>query len=285
MATWSILLATGAIVITYQPTKIQAATTKITAIGSTALQPLVEQAANQYQAENPDVTITVQGGGSGTGLAQVQAGAVEIGNSDIFASQQTGIKAEKLTDHKVAVVGMAPVVNKNVGVKSVTMKQLQGIFTGKITNWKEVGGKDQAIIVVNRAKGSGTRTTFESIVLKGKKAVAAQEQDSSGTVEKMVATTPGAISYLAFSYLDGAKIQPLAINKVAPSEKNVQTNKWKIWSYEHMYTPKKASKQTKAFIKYMKSKAVQTKLVKKLGYISVDSMKVQKDAHNQVRNK
>ncbi|UQS87500.1 phosphate ABC transporter substrate-binding protein PstS family protein [Nicoliella spurrieriana] len=257
---------------------------KVTAVGSTALQPLVEQAATDFQSANSGASITVQGGGSGTGLSQVQQKAVQIGNSDIFAEKQAGIKANELKDHQVAVVGMAPVVNKDAGVKNVTMAQLKKIFTGKITNWKQVGGKDEKISVVNRAKGSGTRATFEQAVLGGASAVKAQEQDSNGTVQKIVQSTPGAVSYLAFSFLN-SKLQPLSIDNVKPTDANVETNKWKIWSYEHMYTQAKPNKEAEKFIKYIQSSKVQDGLVKKLGYISISNMKVTKDANNKVTNK
>ncbi|WP_283679581.1 phosphate ABC transporter substrate-binding protein PstS family protein [Lentilactobacillus sp. Marseille-Q4993] len=258
---------------------------KVTAVGSTALQPLVEQAASDFQSANKGTNVSVQGGGSGTGLSQVATGAVTIGNSDIFAEQQPGIKASKLVDHKVAVVGMAPVVNKSAGVKNLSMAQLKGIFTGKYKNWKQVGGANQKITVVNRAQGSGTRATFEGAVLEGAKAVKSQEQDSNGTVQKIVSSTPGTISYLAFSYIN-KKLQPVSINNVKPEDSNVVNNKWKIWSYEHMYTLKgKSNKTADKFFKYMLSDDVQNGLVQKLGYISIHDMKVQKNAKNVVTDK
>lgn len=257
---------------------------KVVAVGSTALQPLAEAVAKDYTAKHPNVSINIQGGGSGTGLGQVAQGSVNIGNSDIFAEQKSGIDASKIVDHQVAVVGMGPVANKDVGVKNLTMSQLRDIFTGKITNWKEVGGKDQKITVVNRAEGSGTRATFEAAVLDGKTAVKSLEQDSNGTVQKIVATTPGAISYLAFSYFN-SDIQSLSVDGVQPTDANVTTDKWKIWSYEHMYTPKKIDAATKDFIKYMQSADVQKGAVKKLGYINIHDMKVVKDANNKVTDK
>ncbi|WP_220751081.1 phosphate ABC transporter substrate-binding protein PstS family protein [Apilactobacillus xinyiensis] len=256
---------------------------EITSVGSTALQPLVEQAAHQYSTEK-GLTINVQGGGSGTGLSQVSQGAVNIGNSDVFADKQTGIDAKKLTDYKVAVVGITPVVNKGVGVKNISFKQLRDIFTGKFTNWKQLGGKNQEIIVINRVKGSGTRNTFESSVLNGEKALNAQEQDSNGTVKRIVSSTPGAISYLSFSFLDNT-LQPLSIDGVKPEDKNVEDNSWKIWSYEHMYTAKDAKKNVKDFIQYLQSKPTQDGLVKKLGYISIHDMKVVKSSDNVVTKK
>ncbi|WP_119325836.1 phosphate ABC transporter substrate-binding protein PstS family protein [Companilactobacillus musae] len=257
---------------------------KITAVGSTALQPLVEKAATNFQKNNSKINITVQGGGSGTGLSQVQDKSVTIGNSDIFAEQKDGIDSKKLVDHKVAVVGMAPVVNKDANVKNLTMDQVKQIFTGKITNWKEVGGKDEKITVVNRAKGSGTRATFEAAVLKGAEAIKSQEQDSNGTVQKIVESTPGAVSYLAFSYITD-KVQAISIDNVKPTDDNVESDKWKIWSYEHMYTNGKTDSATAKFLNYMDSKDVQDSLVKDMGYISIHNMKVQKDSKGTVSSK
>lgn len=257
---------------------------QIVAVGSTALQPLVESAQEQFVAKNANYQITVQGGGSGTGLSQVASGSVQIGNSDVFAEEKDGVDASKLVDHQVAVVGMAPVVNKAVGVKNVTKDQLIAIFTGKVKNWQELGGKDQEIVVVNRASGSGTRATFERWGLDGAKTIQAQEQDSSGTVKKIVSSTPGAISYLALSYIDDS-LEALSLDGVAPTAENIETNDWPIWSYEHMYTKGKPTKEIKKFLDYMVSNEVQEGLVKELGYLPVTKMQVSRSADGQVTEK
>lgn len=253
----------------------------ITAVGSSALQPLVEAAAEQYQSEHLGVFINVQGGGSGTGLSQIQQGAVEIGNSDLFAEEKDGITASKLVDHKVAVVGITPIVNKGVGVKDLTVVQLRRIFTGEITNWSQVGGKDQTIVLVNRAQGSGTRATFEKWVLNGRQPLAAQEQDSTGMVRSIVASTPGAISYVAFSYVDKT-VRALSLDGVKPTDKNVTTNAWPIWSYEHMYTKGAPTGLTKRFLAYIMAEKTQAKLVAKMGYIPITTMKVERNAAGQL---
>lgn len=255
----------------------------ITAVGSSALQPLVETVAEEYQNKYPGKFVNVQGGGSGTGLSQVQSGAVEIGNSDLFAEEKTGIKADQLVDHKVAVVGITPIVNKGVGVTELTMAQLRDIFLGKITNWQKVGGKNQEIVILNRAAGSGTRGTFEKWVLDGKTAIRAQEQDSSGMVRQIVADTPGAISYVAFSYVSKA-VATLKIDGVLPTDENVTTNDWKIWAYEHMYTKGKPTKLTSDFLDYILSADIQKNIVGKLGYIPVSGMKVEREWEGNVIN-
>nr|CCC56923.1 phosphate ABC superfamily ATP binding cassette transporter, binding protein [Weissella thailandensis fsh4-2] len=260
---------------------------QVTAVGSTALQPLAAQAADEFGNNHPGVTVNVQGGGSGAGLSQVGKGNVTIGNSDIFAEQKDGIESNKLKDHKVAVVGITPVVNADIKVSSLTMDQLRDIFAGKITNWQEVGGQNKKISLINRAQGSGTRFTFEKEVMDGQETKTSQEQDDNGAVQKIVSKTPGAISYLAFSYTAGDQakdLKPIAIDKVRPTEKNVKNNKWSIWAYEHMYTTKKPDKNTTKFIKFVKSKDMKS-TVKKLGYIPVNDMQVTKNADGDVTKK
>ena len=276
-----LLLVVGLGLFAYQTREVSHAGESITAVGSTALQPLVEAAGEQYTGEHLGTFINVQGGGTGTGLSQIQEGAVQIGNSDLFAGEQKGIRAQQLVDHRVAVVGITPVVNKKAGVNHLTTAQLIQVFTGKVTNWREFGGKNVPIVLVNRAQGSGTRATFEQFGLAGHQSKTAQEQDSSGMVRQIVATTPGAISYVAFSYVDKT-VQAITLNGVAPTEANVITNDWKIWSYEHLYTKGQPTGLTKNFIRYVQSAAVQKSLVRQLGYLSPDQMKVSRDVDGQI---
>ncbi|MCM2531631.1 phosphate ABC transporter substrate-binding protein [Neobacillus pocheonensis] len=250
--------------------------------GSTALQPLAAAAAEQFMAKNPKVSIQVNGGGSGTGLSQVSQGAVQIGDSDVFAEEKN---ISGLTDNKVAVVGMTAAVNPKVGIKDIKKDDLIKVFTGKITNWKELGGPDQKITLVNRPESSGTRAVFNKFALGGAKPAEGITQDASNTVKKIINETPGAIGYLAFSYLTDNTVTALSIDGVVATAENVQSGKFPVWAYEHMYTKGQATDLEKAFIDYMMGDEVQSTMVTKQGYLPVTKMQVQRDAQGNTTNK
>lgn len=256
----------------------------ILATGSTAIQKLVEQAGQKFMDKNSGVSIQVQGGGSGTGLTQVSEGQADIGNSDPFAEEKLdAAKAAELVDHQVAVVAMAAVVNPDVTVDNLTKQQLVDIFTGKVTNWKDVGGADAKIQIINRPASSGTRATFEKFAL-GQKTEDLQgsiQEDSSGTVKKLVSETPGAIGYLALSYLDD-KVKSVKYEGVEATVDNVATGAYPIWAYEHMYTKGEPTGAVKAFLEFMLSDEVQSGDVVELGYIPTSKMQVKRDAQGNV---
>lgn len=260
----------------------------VLAVGSTALQPLVEQAAQKFMAEDQykGISVQVQGGGSGTGLTQVAGGQADIGNSDVFAQEKLESGADELVDHQVAVVAMAAVANPKAGVDNLTKEQLVDIFTGKVKNWKEVGGADQEIVIVNRPSSSGTRATFEKYALgtKTEDLPGSIQQDSSGTVKKLIAETPGAIGYLALSYLDDT-VTSLKYNGVEATVENVEKGDYPVWAYEHMYTKGDPQPHVKAFLDYILSDAVQQADVKDLGYIPVGGMQVTRDVDGNVTKK
>ena len=241
----------------------------VTASGSSALLPLAQAAADKFMESNPDLIITVNGGGSGEGLKQVADGSVDIGNSDVSAEEKLDADVAKtLTDHEVAIVAMAPVVNKDLGITSLTTDQLVSIFTGKVTNWKDVGGPDEEILLVTRPSSSGTRTTFKKWALNGEEEASneALETDDSGTLVQTVSTNKGAIGYVALSYLvNTTDVQAVAIDGVEPTLENAYSGEYKVWSYEHMYTNGEGSKEAQAFIEYMCGDEFASE-VEKMGY-------------------
>lgn len=239
----------------------------ITAAGSTALLPLVKQAAVEYQSKHPDVKISVSGGGSRVGITQAAQKAVDLGDSDIPAANEPS-----LVDHQVAVVNFGVVVNPKSGVKNLTTAQIRDIFSGKVTNFKQVGGSDQAITIINRPRSSGTRAVFVKNLLGGQEPTeSGLTQDSSGTVATMVAQTPGAISYVAIGYVKPGQQVAVSINGVAPTDPNVESGKYPYWSYEHIFTNGQPSAQAADFINYIKTDSA---LLKQLHFIPVGAMKV-----------
>ena len=228
----------------------------ITASGSTALQPFVDAAAKKYESKCPSAHITVLPGGSKKGLADVENGISQIGDSDVPAlSTQTD-----LVDHQVAIVIFVMIANPDVtGVKDIKTSDIIGIYTGKITNWKQIGGPDKTITVISRPTTSGTRATFKKYVLGGVNESPAKAQnltvDSTGTVIQTVAQTSGSIGYVTLggAQAAGSTVLILKIDGQDPTPANVATNAYKFWNIEHMYTKGQPSGLTQAFLNYMTS--------------------------------
>lgn len=254
---------------------------QITASGSTALAPLVKAVATKYEAKCSGASITVNLGGSGVGLGQVFAGSIDIGNSDIYAKPtQTG-----LVDHQVAVVVFAVIINSKVtGVKNLTTAQLQGIYSGKTTNWSQVGGPNIPIVVVSRPASSGTRATFQQYVIGGPETIsgpASLTTDSTSTVIQNVAQNTGAIGYAATGPVQKATgVTVVSIDGSAPTSDLVANNTYKFWGFEHMYTKGTPKPLAQALIDYMAS-SDGTQAGQSLGFLETSSISASAAAAHQ----
>ena len=257
---------------------VNCVTGSITAAGSTALQPLVDAAGKAYAKACPGATITVNGGGSGTGLSQVAQGAVQIGDSDVTAQSKLATPdAAKLVDHIVARQGWIVVTNKDVtGVTNLTTQQEIDIWTGKTTNWKDVGGPDLPIVLIFRPTSSGTRATFKQIVLGGRTEATSGTtltEDSNGAVTTAVTKTDGAVSVIGFAYYNDPANKPLLngvqLDGIDATVANMASGTYKLAADGHMYTNGQPSGLTAAFLDYMLSPDVQGNLIPSLSYAPV----------------
>jgi phosphate transport system substrate-binding protein len=263
------------------PDAVQAQSATVRASGSSALQPLVNAAKETFETANKGISVEVSAGGSKKGISDVASGAVQIGNSDIFAPDD--LKSQ-LVDHKVAVAGFAAMANKgpyNDKVTAIGLPDLARVFSGALTNWKELGGTSQAIVVINRAPGSGTRAVFGNIVLGGDKFVEGQTEDNSGALVTKLKQTAGAISYLALSFKD-PDLKTFGIKSdaglIEPGPESISSGAYPIWSYEHMYTKGEATGASKLVLDYIASADFQEHVLPTVkGFIAVTQMKVSRD--------
>ncbi|OJU08929.1 MAG: hypothetical protein BGN88_13350 [Clostridiales bacterium 43-6] len=258
----------------------------IKADGSTALQPLLTKAVAPFKTKyNFSGSVTINGGGSGTGLTDVMSGAVDIGNSDV-TPEEAGKPGEGLVDHQVCVVAVGLAVSNNVyeKIKSITSEDLTAIFNGTKTNWNQITGwtgGSLPIQVFYRKSGSGTRKLFEKY---GSQVTLTDTQiskfpnftkkESSGDLESAIVSTPagvGAIGYETLPYCKSLKL--LALNGVACEYKNVYTNDYLIWGYEHMYTKGTPNKTVHTFIDYVMSEEFAPTIIEN-GYGAISEMKI-----------
>ena len=175
--------------------------------------------------EYPNVTVTTEYTGSGAGIESVTSGAVDIGNSSRALSDKE--KSAGIEENIVAIDGIAMITDKNNKVTNVTKQQLTDIYTGKITNWKDLGGSDEAIVVIGREAASGTRGAFEELLEVKNKCAYAQELDSTGAVLAKVAATPGAIGYVSLDVVDKT-VAALKLDGVDATEDNIKAGKYTL---------------------------------------------------------
>ncbi len=244
----------------------------ITASGSTALAPLVQAVAKDYQSKCSGSSITVNLGGSKTGLSDVESGVSQIGNSDVFANSST---QADLKDHQVAVVIFTLIINSKItGVTNLTSAQIKGIYSGSVTNWKQVGGPDLKIVVVSRPASSGTRATFQKYILGAPESISGPSNltsDSTGTVVQNITQTDGAIGYAALGPAKKSGLTMLSIDGSAPTADLAKNNMYKFWNIEHMYTKSDASGLAQALINYMASDYAKSQATT-LSFIAVKDM-------------
>ena len=186
--------------------------------GSTSMQKLCEAMIESFSEEYPDITVTAEYTGSGAGLEAVAAGKTDIGNAS--RALKDSEKAAGVEENIVAIDGIAVIANKAGKVLDLTTEQLSDIYTGKITNWKDLDGDDEAIVVIGREAGSGTRGAFEELLKIEDQCAYAQELDSTGGVLAKVAATPGSIGYVSLDVVDDT-VTALSLNGVAPTEENI----------------------------------------------------------------
>jgi len=237
----------------------------VTLAGSTAFQPFAEKLAEHYMATHKDVRINVQGGGSAVGIQSALSGSAEIGMADLLKLPDEAASLNAVT---VARDGIGIVVNPKNNVANVAKEQAHDIFTGKITNWKEIGGNDSPIRVISREEGSGTRRSFDKLVLGADKLSAtALFQNSNGTVREAVASDANAIGYVSIGLIN-ERVKGIAYEGIAPNNDNVKKGIYPLARPVFFLTKASLNQQTQDFIAYVLSKEAQD-ILEKEGLIAV----------------
>jgi phosphate transport system substrate-binding protein len=268
----TLILTLACLILALMVSISQAGEEQLVVQGSTTVLPIAQAAAEAFMQNNSQANISVRGGGSGNGIAALIEGTCDIADAsrpmevkEILLCQKKGISP---VPHIVAMDGIAVIVHSSNPIQGLNMEEIKDIYTGKITNWKELGGKDQKIVVVSRDSASGTFETFNKIVLKGKKVIPeALAQASNKTVATIVATTKGAIGYVGLGYLSET-IKALPVNGIAPEHGTVGSGKYPISRPLYMYTNGAPQGVVKDFIDFIWSEEGQ-RIVEEQGFVAL----------------
>lgn len=244
--------------------------------GSTTVVSLAQEAAVRFMAVNPGARVEVQGGGSSAGITQLAERVVDIANSsrDLMPGENPG---GSLVDHRIAFDIIAIVVNPRNEIRELTREQAAAVFTGRITNWKELGGMDREIVVVVRDQASGTREVFDSQVLGATpdrpvwSVPSAIESASNGVVREIVASTAPAIGYVSYGYVNRL-VRPVALDGVPPDIPNSTSGRYPVTRFLHMFTRGRPAGAVKGYIDFVLSDRFQEEVVGK-EYVKVKDLR------------
>src|SRR6056297_1522311 len=247
-----------------------AAENNIVAKGSTTVLPISQACAEVFMDQNMDIDISVQGGGSGVGIASIVDGTCDIGNAsrpikekEIATAEEKGVN---VFANIVARDAIAVALNPVNDIDGLTLEQIKAIYTGEFSNWSQVGGSDQEIVVISRDSSSGTFKAFNELALdKERLRPDALLQASNAAVATSVANTPGAIGYVGLGYVS-AKIKAIEVNGIIPSKETVNSDTYPLARPLFMYTDGEPTGAVKEFMDFVMSEEGQ-KLVEETGYI------------------
>jgi len=246
--------------------------------GSTTVLPLAEACAEEFNAIQSEYTVSITGGGSGAGITNVAEGRSAIGmaSREIKGSEKNDYETndrkfqEFLIGYDGIVLAVSPAVHRS-GVTDLTTEQVRGIYSGEITNWKDVGGEDHAIYVVGRKGGSGTRDTFDEVIMGSKEAETLgvdTEAAENSEVKTAIVGSDWAIGYLGYSYVSEGTVIPVALNGVIPTMDSIKDGSYLLARDLYFYTFGEPTPGALAFIDFVKGPEGQA-IAEKNGYISI----------------
>ncbi len=239
--------------------------------GSTTVLPIAQKVAEAYMKENPDVSISLSGGGSGNGIKAIIDGTTDIADSSRFIKdKEVKLAVEKgayPVPFRVAYDCIVPVVHPSNPMKDITMDQLKAIYKGEVKNWKDVGGSDKTVVVISRDTSSGTYEVWEKKVMKKEKVFpGALLQASNGAVAQAVAKNKYAVGYIGLGYLN-KDVKALSVNGVVGSEETTLDGTFPISRPLFMFTQGWPEDDTVKFINYVLHPRKGQNLVKESGYV------------------
>lgn len=251
---------------------INAKNNQLTCSGSTTVLPIAQATAEAYMDTHPELNISVRGGGSGVGIAALQNKTVDIANSSrpMKAKEISTCKSKGINPVAYAIANdaISIIVHKDNPLKNISIAQIKDIYTGKIKNWKDLGGPSLPIVVVSRDVSSGTFEVFNEKALAGAKVDgSAQLLASNNAVVSAVTNTPGAIGYAGLGYVNES-VKVFSVNSIIPSEKTVKDNSYPLARKLYMYTNGKATGAAAGYLGFIQSPAGQA-IVEAQGFISL----------------